>query len=261
MKPTNRSVDLNSDLGESFGPWKMGDDETMLSLVTSANVACGGHASDPETMFRTLSVARECNVVIGAHPGYPDPLGFGRRRIPYSPSEIQRFCVAQIGALCGVAAVAGAQVHYVKPHGALANLAADDRDVAEAIVAGVAAMGGLAILAISGTELEGVARARGMQVYSEIFADRSYTARGRLVPRDHPQAMITDPDIATGRLVRFFESGLMPSIEGAAVRLKADSICIHGDSPHAVAMAHRLKSGLIEAGIAIAPFIATSPVH
>jgi UPF0271 protein len=249
------SIDLNADLGESFGPWRMGDDPTMLSLVTSANIACGGHAGDPETMFQTLVLAQQNDVVVGAHPGYPDPLGFGRRRLPCSPAEVQRFCASQVGALMGIAALVGVRVRYVKPHGALGNLAADDRDVAEAIVKGVTAMGSLAILAISGTELEVTARARGVEVYSEIFADRSYTSRGRLVPRDHSSAMITDPKIAAERLIRFFETGVMPTIDGATVKLRADSICIHGDSPHAVSMARQLKTALSEAGMTFAPFL------
>jgi len=256
MNIRNRSIDLNSDLGESFGPWRMGDDATMLSLVTSANIACGGHASDPETMFQTLSLAREHGVVVGAHPGYPDLLGFGRRQLPHTPAETQRFCVSQIGALMAIGALAGAPVRYVKPHGALGNLAADDRDFANAIVEGVAALGGLAILAISGTELEDAARANGLEVYSEIFADRSYTSRGRLVPRSHPSAMITDPETSAQRLMKFFETGVMPTIDGPPVKLRADSICIHGDSQHAVSMARQLKTELAGAGLTFASFIA-----
>ena len=148
-------IDLNSDLGEGFGPWTMGSDAAMLDVVTSANIACGGHASDPETMFQTLQLASARGVIIGAHPGYNDPMGFGRRIIPMAPAEIGRMIAAQIGALAGVAALAGARVAYVKPHGALANLAAADRDVSKAIVAAVQAIApGLAILAISGTVLE-----------------------------------------------------------------------------------------------------------
>ena len=156
-------MDLNSDLGESFGPWSMGDDAAMLRVVTSANIACGGHASDPETMFATLRMAAERGVVIGAHPGYADPLGFGRRVIPMEPAEITRMVAAQVGALQGVAALAGAKVAYVKAHGALANLAADRREVADAIASAVKALpGNLAILAISGTELEAAGRAAGL---------------------------------------------------------------------------------------------------
>ena len=255
MTDRTRSIDLNSDLGESFGPWKMGEDATMLTLVTSANVACGGHASDPETMFHTLCLAKEHAVVVGAHPGFPDLLGFGRRALPYSAAEIERFCAAQIGALVGIAALANWPVRYVKPHGALNNLAADDRTLADAIVEAVAAFDGLALLAIAGTELVNAARARELEVYSEVFADRAYTSRGRLVPRSHSSAMITDPDMAADRLVEFFHTGAMPTIDGSPVKLSADSICIHGDSPHAVSMARRLSAALGEAGLTFAPFV------
>ena len=251
------SIDLNSDLGEGYGPWRMGDDAQMLSIVTSANIACGGHASDPETMFKTLAMAREKGVVVGAHPGYPDREGFGRRTLPCSAAEIERFVAAQIGALMGVAALVGARVAYVKLHGALANLAADDRSLAQAIASAIAAVDrGLAVLAISGTQLEHVARERGLAVYSEIFADRGYTAKGRLVPRSQRGAMIEDADAAAGRLVEFLRSGRMPTVEGGGVDLDAHSVCIHGDSEHAVAMARRVRAALAEAGVAIAPFLA-----
>ncbi|HHY03174.1 MAG TPA: 5-oxoprolinase subunit PxpA, partial [Paracoccus sp.] len=188
-------IDLNSDLGEGFGPWAMGDDGAMLDVVTSANIACGGHAGDPQTMFATLRQAVARGVVIGAHPGYPDREGFGRRVIPMQPAEIARMVAAQVGALQGVAALAGARVRYVKPHGALGNLAADDRAVADAIVAAVAALpGDLAVLAISGTELELAARAAGLSVFSEIFADRAYLPNGRLVPRSRVGAVLHDAE-------------------------------------------------------------------
>src|SRR5215469_13429294 len=206
-------IDLNSDLGESFGPWSMGDDAAMMSLVTSANVACGGHASDPETMFVSLSSAAKRGVVIGAHPGYPDREGFGRRVIPMTEGEIERVIAAQIGALMGIAAVAGARVRYVKPHGALANLAADNRGVADAIARAVRAISpNLAVLAISGTELEPASEAADLQVYSEIFADRTYLKTGRLVPRSRPGAMIEDHDAAAGRILAFLRSGHMPTL-------------------------------------------------
>ncbi len=255
--PVLRTIDLNSDLGESFGPWVMGEDERMLRLVSSANVACGGHASDPDTMYRTLVLAKQHDVAVGAHPGYPDLLGFGRRRLPYTPDEVQRFCVAQIGSLVAMAALAGTSVRYVKPHGALANLAADDRSVADAITAGIAAIGGLAILAISGTELADAARTQGLTAYSEIFADRAYSARGRLVPRSEPAAMITDPDEAADRLVVFLRSGRMPTVDGPAIPLEAHSVCIHGDSPHAVAMAERVSRALKDEGLTIRSFVTT----
>ena len=191
-----RTIDLNSDLGEGYGPWVMGDDKAMLDIVTSANIACGGHASDPETMFRTLTWARERKINVGAHPSYPDKEGFGRRRLPFQPPEVERFVAAQIGALSAIAALVGARVAYVKPHGALGNVATEDHAVAEAIVRAVHVVDtSLAILAISGTVLEQVARETGVPVYSEIFADRGYTPAGNLVPRSQPGAMIEDHGI------------------------------------------------------------------
>lgn len=248
-------VDLNADLGESFGPWVMGDDMAMLDLVTSANVACGGHAGDPETMFDTLRAASARGVSVGAHPGFADREGFGRRVIPMPAAEIGRLVAAQVGALTGIAALAGAEVRYVKPHGALGNLAADDRDVAEAIVGAVAALPGrLAILAISGTVLEQAARAAGLPVYSEIFADRAYLPNGRLVPRTREGAMLHDADEAAERLIRFLDSGRMPVLGGDPIPLSAQSICVHGDSPGAVGMAEQVRSRLERAGVTVAPF-------
>lgn len=251
-----RAIDLNADLGEGYGPWRMGDDEAMLGLVTSASVACGGHASDPETMFRTLTRARERSVVVGAHPGYPDREGFGRRRLPCTPAEVERFVAAQVGALVGVGRLAGVPVAYVKPHGALGNVAAEDRPVAEAIVRAVAAFDGLAVLAIAGTELERAARASGLETFSEIFADRGYTPEGLLVPRGRPGAMIEDAEAAVERLLRFLETGRMPTVGGGEVALAARSVCIHGDSDHAVTMARRVRQALEAAGVGVRPFLA-----
>lgn len=249
-------IDLNSDLGESYGPWVMGDDAAMLDVVTSANVACGGHASDAETMFATLRLAAERDVVVGAHPGYVDREGFGRRVIPMQPAEIGRMIAAQVGALQGIAALAGARVRYVKPHGALGNLAADDRGVADAIVAAVAALpGDLAVLAISGTELECASRAADIQVFSEVFADRAYLPNGRLVPRSRPGAVLHDAEEAADRLIRFLDTGLMPVIEGEPIPLAAQSICVHGDTAGAVSMAQVIRTRLDAAGIAVAPFL------
>lgn len=251
-------IDLNSDLGESFGPWSMGEDARMLSIVTSANVACGGHASDPETMFRTVQMAKENGVNLGAHPGYNDREGFGRRVIPMSPEEIGRMCAAQIGALKGIAAQLDMPVTYVKPHGALGNLAARDRDVADAIVAAVKRIDpGLAILAISGTQSEQAARAADVPVYSEIFADRGYLSTGQLVPRDQDGAMIHDADDAADRLISFLESGLMPVIDGDPIPLRAQSICVHGDSPGAVEMARAIHRKLTDHGVRITSFLAS----
>ena len=249
-------IDLNSDLGEGFGPWRMGDDTAMLDIVTSANVAAGGHASDPETMFATLQTAASRGVVVGAHPGYADREGFGRRVIPMSPAEIGRMVVAQTGALLALAQLAGTEVRYVKPHGALGNLAAADAQVADAIAAAVGALSPrLAILAISGTALEQAARGRGIAVFSEIFADRAYLPNGQLVPRSREGAVLHDPAAIAARLLAFLDSGLMPVIDGAPVRLAAQSICVHSDTPGAVAIARDLRERLTAAGVHIAPFM------
>lgn len=248
-------IDLNSDLGEGFGPWSMGDDATMLSIVTSANVACGGHASDPETMFRTLALARDNGVNVGAHPGFNDREGFGRRVIPMSPAEIGRMCAAQIGALIGIAAQVGVPVTYVKPHGALGNLAARDRGVADAIAVAVQKIDPkLAILAISGTQTEQSARAMGVPVFSEIFADRGYLSSGQLVPRDQDGAMIHDAAEAAQRLMSFLDSGLMPVVDGDPIKLSAQSICVHGDSTGAVEMAREIRERLTAHGVQISSF-------
>ena len=268
MQPVNASlgrgaaqmntIDLNADLGEGFGPWKMGDDAAMLGVVSSASIACGGHAGDADTMFATLAQAAAHKVCIGAHPGYADRIGFGRRIIPMTPSEIAHLVAAQVGALQGVAALAGARVAYVKPHGALANLAADNAEVAGAIVQAVLALPGqLALLAIAGTTLEVVARAAGLQVFSEVFADRGYLPNGRLAPRNVPGAMIHDAEAAATRLLRFLDSGMMPVLDGAPIRLAAQSVCVHGDSPGALSMAKTIVARLTAQRVAIRPFLAT----
>lgn len=250
-------IDLNADLGEGFGPWAMGDDAGMMDIVTSANIACGGHAGDPETMFKALTEARDKGVSVGAHPGFPDLAGFGRRIIPMSPDEIARSCAAQIGALTSVAALVGVPVGYVKPHGALANLAARDRTVADAIVAAVQKIDpSLAMLAISGTEGERAAKAAGAPVYSEIFADRGYLASGQLVPRGQTGDMIHDPDEASNRLISFLETGHMPVVDGDPIKLEAHSICIHGDSAGALDMARTLHARLSAHGVQIKNFLA-----
>ena len=246
-------IDLNSDLGEGFGPWEMGDDAAMLDVVTSASIACGGHAGDPDTMFNTLRMAAERGVTIGAHPGYADRTGFGRRIIPMSPPEIARMVAAQVGALMGLANLAGTQVRYVKPHGALGNLAADDRSVAEAILTAVPE--GMAVLAISGTELELAARAAGVETFSEIFADRTYQPDGRLVPRAHADAVLHDAGEAADRLMAFIETGRMPVIGGKPIQLAAQSICVHGDSPGALQMAQMIRVLMEAAGVSLAPFL------
>ena len=250
-------IDLNADLGEGFGPWDMGDDAAMLQIVTSANVACGGHAGDPEVMARTLQIAKDNGVNVGAHPGYNDREGFGRRVIPMTPDEIARMCAAQIGALMGIAAQVGVPVAYVKPHGALANLAARDRSVADAIAHAVKLIDPtMGYLAISGTESEHAARGANLSVYSEIFADRGYLANGQLVPRGKEGAMIHDAEEAADRLLQFLATGLMPVIDGDPIPLAAQSICVHGDSPGAVAMARHIRARLTAEGVTVQSFCA-----
>lgn len=248
-------IDLNADLGESYGPWRMGDDAGLMRIITSANIACGGHAGDPDTMVAAIRLARDHGVAIGAHPGYADRIGFGRRVIPMSTTEAARMVVAQVGALVALARLEGARVAYVKPHGALANFAAANRPLAEALAEALQqAFPELAVLAISGTELEQAARARGMAVHSEIFADRGYQANGQLVPRGQPGDLIHDPDQAAERLLGFLASGRMPCVGGGEVALAAQSICVHGDGPSAVAMAARLRARLTAAGLQLRPF-------
>ncbi len=249
-------IDLNSDLGEGYGPWVMGDDASILDCVTSANIACGGHAGDAETMYRTLRLAAERGVTVGAHPGYADREGFGRRIIPMEPGEIGRLVAAQVGALAAIARLAGTRVSYVKPHGALGNLAAADMTVANAIVSVVKAIDpALAILAISGTDLERAAREQHVRVFSEIFADRAYLPSGHLVPRSQPGAMLHDPKEAADRLIGFLKTGKMPVAGAEPIALKAESICVHGDSAQAVGMARSIRMRLEAEGVAVASFL------
>jgi UPF0271 protein len=248
-------IDLNSDLGEGYGPWTMGDDAQILDCVTSANIACGGHAGDPETMYRTLRLAAQRGVRVGAHPGYVDREGFGRRVIPMAVDEIGRMVVAQVGALVALARLVGTEVRYVKPHGALGNLAAADRGVAAGIVAAIQGLDPqLAVLAISGTMLEQVAREQGVAAYSEVFADRAYQPNGQLVPRSQPGAVLDDAKQAADRLLGYLRSGRMPVAGGEPIALRADSICVHGDSPHAVEMARHIRARLQAEGVVLTPF-------
>lgn len=250
------TIDLNADLGEGYGPWQMGDDAAMLACVTSANIACGGHAGDPETMYRTLRLAAEHGVTVGAHPGYADRAGFGRRVIPMSPPEIGRMVAAQVGALVAMARLAGTAVAYVKLHGALANLAAADRVVADAVVSVVQRLDpALAVLAISGTEVEQAARARGVAVFSEVFADRAYLPSGQLVPRQQAGAVLHDADEAAQRLLTFLETGRMPVLGGEPIPLRADSVCVHGDNPASVAMARQIRQRLVAEGVTLRSFL------
>ncbi len=249
-------IDLNADLGEGYGPWVMGQDALMLDCVTSANIACGGHAGDPETMFKTLRLAAERGVRVGAHPGYADREGFGRRVIPMQPAEVGRMVAAQVGALAALARLAGTEVRYVKPHGALGNLAAADLTIANAIASAVRAIDPtLAILAISGTQLEDAARAQGIRVCAEIFADRAYLPNGQLVPRGQPGAVLHDASEAADRLIGYLKTGRMPVVGAEPIALRADSICVHGDNAESVATARLVRARLEAEGVTFAAFV------
>jgi len=252
-------IDLNADLGESFGDWQMGADAQMLDIVSSANIACGGHAGDNATMAETIRMATDRSVAIGAHPGFEDKQGFGRRRIPLTTNEIAELIASQVGALKGIAALTGATVSYVKPHGALNNWACVDRAVADAIAHSMkTSCPELAMLAVSGTELERASRAAGLETFCEVFADRGYSDDGNLVARGQEGAMISDAKQASDRLIQFLETGLMPTVSGGMVKLNVASICVHGDGPHAVEMATQIRNDLQSSGFELCAFMGST---
>ncbi len=250
------TIDLNSDLGESFGPWKMGDDAAMLEVVSSANIACGFHAGDPAGILRTLRAAAERGVAVGAHVGYRDLAGFGRRNMDPSSEELIGDVIYQIGALQGLAKAAGARVAYVKPHGALYNtIAVNARQAADVIAAIRAVDESLVLMALAGSPLVEQARAAGLTVVTEAFADRAYTADGQLVSRRETGAVLHDPEKIAERMVRLVREGVLPSVDGSLTKVDAQSICVHGDSPGAVAIARRVRERLEEAGLGIRSFV------
>ncbi|HRZ61020.1 MAG TPA: 5-oxoprolinase subunit PxpA [Rubrivivax sp.] len=250
-------MDINSDLGESYGAWRMGDDDAMLAIVTSANVACGFHAGDPAGILQTLKAAAAHGVAVGAHVAYPDLVGFGRRNMDPTSAELVADVIYQIGALQGLARAAGTRVRYVKPHGALYNtIAHDERQAGDVIAAMQAADPQLTLLALAGSPLVERARARGLAVVAEAFADRAYNDDGTLVSRRLEGAVLHDPDAVAERMLQWVERGELPSISGRPVRIEADSICVHGDSPGAVEMARRIRTRLAAAGVPLAPFVA-----
>lgn len=250
-----RHIDLNADLGEGFGQWRMGDDAAMLGLVTSANVACGFHAGDPDIMAKTFALAREKGVAVGAHVAFPDIAGFGRRPLAMTPAEIERAVAYQIGAAQALAAYAGHRVTYVKAHGALANLAETDADVAGALARATRAVEPrLVLLAIALSEQVAAGERAGLKVAHEIFADRAYVDSGRLQPRGEPGAVIADADAALARVRAMLAGGALVTVSGKRLPTPVDSICVHGDSPHAVEMARRLRAGLEADGFVLRAF-------
>jgi UPF0271 protein len=242
-------VDLNSDLGEGFGVWRLGDDDALLEIVTSANVACGFHAGDPSTMRRVSTRAAALGVRAGAQVSYRDLAGFGRRRIDVPPEELTDELRYQIGALSAFGPVA-----YVKPHGALYNTAAHDEPHAAAVVAAASAAGGLPVLCQPGSALARLAAAAGLRVVAEGFADRAYRPDGRLVPRSEPGALVTDVATATARAVRMAVDGVVEAVDGSVIAMPVESLCVHGDTPAAVQLARAVRAALLAAGLPVAPF-------
>ncbi|PWC52686.1 5-oxoprolinase subunit PxpA [Azospirillum sp. TSO22-1] len=250
-----RTIDLNCDMGEGFGPWKMGDDAGMLDVVTSANVACGFHAGDPVIMTETARLALEKGVGIGAHPGFNDLWGFGRRTIRGdTPRELERMVAYQIGALMGCAALAGHRVGHVKAHGALYNVAAVEPEVAGAIAAAVKAVDRTLIFVVPPfSALERAGEEAGLRVAREAFADRTYEDDGTLTPRSVSGSVIHDAEAAAQRVVRMVLDGVVESRSGKRLPIVADTVCVHGDTASAVAMARTIRRALVTAGVGLAP--------
>ncbi|MER9203853.1 LamB/YcsF family protein [Mesorhizobium sp. M0933] len=248
-------VDLNSDLGESFGPWPMGDDQSMLSLVTSANIACGFHAGDPAGILSVVREAARRGVSVGAHVGYRDLVGFGRRNMDPTSEELIGDVVYQIGALEGLARAAGTAVRYVKPHGALYNaIAHDARQAADVIEAIKAIDTSLALMALSGAPIVTQARAAGLRVICEAFADRAYNADGSLVSRRLPGAVIHEPEPVAARMLRLVKEGRITAVGGTEIELEAESICVHGDTPAAVSIARAVRDALVSNDVELKSF-------
>lgn len=250
-------VDLNSDMGEGFGTWKMGDDSAMLDIVTTANVACGMHAGDPEVMATTFAKAKERGVSVGAHPGYPDLWGFGRRNIPFTMDETERLIAYQIGAAEAMATYAGHKITHVKLHGALGNLGQQNKDVALAACRAIKAVNPkLVCLTIALGEMEKIAPDMGLTIRSEIFADRAYTDEGFLVDRKLPGAVIHDPEEVARRILSMLKEGAIETITGKRLTTPINSICVHSDTPSAVEIARKLRTSLEAAGVTVKPFAA-----
>jgi UPF0271 protein len=242
-------INLNADLGESFGAWTMGEDAALLGVVNSANIACGFHAGDPLVMRTTVRTALAAGVGLGAHPAYPDLQGFGRRPMTLAPAELEAVILYQIGALAGMAAAEGGQLSHVKPHGALNNQACEDASLADVVARAVRAFDpGLILLAPALSELQAAGQRAGLAVAAEIFADRAYTDAATLVPRGRPGAVLHDADAVVAHVLRMLESGGIVAASGKLLPTAMHSICVHGDTPGAVDNARRLRAALQAAG-------------
>jgi 5-oxoprolinase (ATP-hydrolysing) subunit A len=249
------SIDLNSDLGEGYGAWRMGDDVSMLGIASSANIACGFHAGDPLGILITVREATRQGVAIGAHVSYPDRVGFGRRPMDVQPAELTADVIYQIGALQGLCAAAGTRVSYVKPHGALYNTIASDSRQAGAVIAAIKAIDpSLVLMGLAGAPVLLQAAEAGLATVAEAFADRAYTATGALVSRSITGAVVHDANLVAERMLRLVTEGTIEAIDGSTVKLHADSICVHGDSPEAVEIASCVRRVLTAQGVVISSF-------
>lgn len=251
-----RFVDLNADLGESFGPYTLGMDEAVLEVITSANVACGFHASDPRVMKKTVLLAKEKGVAIGAHPGFPDRVGFGRRVMDVTPEEAETDVMYQIGALKAFCDAYGVNLQHVKPHGALYNHANKNAELSQAIAEGIRAVDpGLILFAQPGSELAKAGERAGLQVAFEVFGDRAYNPDGSLVSRRLPGAVIHDPEKAAAQVVRMVLESRVTAVDGSDVEVPADTICVHGDNPEAIELVRTIRRRLEEGGVAVQSFL------
>jgi UPF0271 protein len=253
ITPTSeRRVDLNADVGESYGAYSIGEDEELLKSVTSASVAAGFHGGDPGVLRRTIRLARTMGVRVGAHPGFPDLSGFGRREMRLSQADAEDLVLYQIAAVAGVARAEGLRLQHVKPHGALYNMAATDSALAEAIANAVKVFdASLILFAPAGSALAETGRSMGLTIASEAFADRAYEADGSLAARNKRGSLITEPDTVVARAVRMVTEGTVTALDGRSVKIAADTLCIHGDTPGAGRLAARLREGLAAAGVAV----------
>ncbi|SHH11823.1 UPF0271 protein [Anaerosphaera aminiphila DSM 21120] len=247
-------VDLNSDIGEGFGAYKMGMDEEIIKHVTSINLACGWHAGDPLIMDKTVKMAKEQGVMVGAHPGYPDLLGFGRRNLSVTPEEARCYMMYQTGALMAFTKAYGVKLQHMKLHGGFYNTACNDEGLANAVLDGMEALDkDVILMVLSGSYIAKEGKRRGLRISEEVFADRGYNPDKTLVNRSLPGAFVTDPAEAIPRVIKMIKEGKVVASNGEEMDIKADSICVHGDNPKAIEFVSEIKKGLIEAGIEIAP--------
>ena len=250
-------IDLNSDVGESFGNYKLGLDEDVIPLISSANIACGFHAGDPAVMRRTIGIAKDNGVAIGAHPGFPDLIGFGRRNLDASLEEIKDYVTYQIGALQAIATAQGLKLHHVKPHGALYTMAVKNTVIWDAVAEAVAAVDPRLILfVLAGTnreKLAAIGARHGVRIAYEFFGDRAYNADGSLVSRRQPGAVIHDSEMVAEKILKMVKEGRVLCIDGSEIELTADTICVHGDNPSALSLVQKIRETLQDAGVEIAP--------